>query len=65
MVPLSVAPLTNARKPDFSVLIFSDVKAPTGNSANYKHAAAEDLGRIDLVARTWGIFYGSPMGVCD
>ena len=33
MIPLSVTALTNARKPNFSVLIFSEVKAPTGNSA--------------------------------
>ena len=32
MIPLSVAALTNARKPDFSALIFFGVKAPTGNS---------------------------------
>ena len=38
------------------------MKAPTGNSADYKHAAAEDLGRIGLVARAEEIFYGSPMG---
>ena len=46
----------------FFSLIFSDVKAPTGNSADYKQAAAEDLGRIGLVARTQDIFYGPPMG---
>ena len=62
MVPLSVAAITNARKPNFSALIFSDVKAPTGNSADCKHAAAEDLGRMGLVARTEDIFYGPPMG---
>jgi hypothetical protein len=28
----------------FFWLISSDVKAPTGNSADYKQAAAEDLG---------------------
>ena len=45
MIPLRVAALTNdARKLGFSALIFSDVKAPTGNSADYKQAAAEDLG---------------------
>ena len=31
MIPLSIAALTNARKPNFSALIFSDVKAPTGH----------------------------------
>ena len=46
MIPLSVAALTNARKPRFSPLIFSDVKTPTGNSADNKQAAAEDLGRM-------------------
>ena len=62
MIPLSVAALTNAHKPNFTALVFSDVKAPTGNSADYKHAAAEDLGRMGLVARAEEIFYGSPMG---
>ena len=38
------------------------MKAPTGNSADYKHAAAEDLGRMGLVARIGEIFFGSPMG---
>ena len=38
------------------------MKAPTGNSADYKQAAAEDLGRIGLVARTQGIFYGPAAG---
>ena len=64
---LSVAALTNARKPGFSALIFSDVKAPTGNSADCKlktckHSAAEDLGRMGLVARTQGIFHGPTAG---
>ena len=58
MVPLSISALTNARKPGFSALIFSDVKTPTGNSADYKQAAAEDLGRMGLVARAQGILYG-------
>ena len=39
-----------------------DVNEPTGNAADYKHAAAEDLGRMGLVARVEDIFYGSPMG---
>ena len=59
---LSVAALANARKPNFSALIFSDVKSPTGNSADYKHAAAEDLGRMGLVACSEDIFFGPPMG---
>ena len=59
---LSVAALTNARKPGFSAFIFSDEKALTGNSADYKYAAAEDLGRTGLLARTEGIFFGPPMG---
>ena len=62
MVPLSIAALTNARKPGFSTLIFSDVKTPTGNSADYKQAAAEDLGRMGLVARAQEIFYGPATG---
>ena len=64
MIPLSTSALTNARKPGFSALIFSDVKTPTGNSADYKQAAAEDLGRMGLVARTQDIFYGPATG-CD
>ena len=63
MIPLSVAALTNARKPtNFSALIFSDVKEPTGNSADYKQAAAEDLGQMGLVVRTQGMFYGLATG---
>ena len=42
MIRLSVAALTNARRQNFSELIFFDVKAPTGNSADYKYAAAEE-----------------------
>ena len=57
-----VSALTNAHKPGFSALIFSDVKTPTGNSADYKQAAAEDLGRMGLITRTQGIFYGPAMG---
>ena len=62
MIPLSVAALTNAHKSSFSALISSDVKAPTGNSADYKQAAAGDLGRMGIIARTQGIFYGPPTG---
>ena len=62
MIRLSAAALVNARKPGFSAFIFTDVKTPTGNSADYKHAAAEDLGRMGLVARTEDIFFGTPMG---
>ena len=53
----------NARKPGYSALIFSDsdVKTPTDNSADYKQAAAEDLGRMGL-ARTQGIIYGPATG---
>ena len=38
------------------------MKTPTGNSADYKQAAAEDLGRMGLVARTQDIFYGPATG---
>ena len=38
------------------------MKTPTGNSADYKQEAAEDLGRMDLVARAQGIFYGPATG---
>ena len=62
VIKLSIAALANARKPGFSAFIFSDVKTPTGNSAAYKQAAADDLGQMGLVARTEGIFYGKPTG---
>ena len=62
MVPVNIAALTNARKPGFSALIISDVKTPTGNSTDYKQAAAEDLGRMGLGARAQGIFYGPATG---
>ena len=62
MIPLSVAALTNAGKPGFSALIFTDVKTPTGNSAEYKQTAADDLGQMGLVARTEDIFFGKPAG---
>ena len=63
MMPLSVAALTNARKPNFSSLIFTDVKTPTGNSADYKQTAADDdLGRMGIVARTEDIFFSPPTG---
>ena len=62
MIPLRVAALTNARKPGFSALIFSDVKTANGNSADNKQAAAEDLGRMGLVARPQGTFFGSATG---
>jgi len=65
-MPLSISfttALTNARKPGFSALVFSDVKKiPASNSADYKQAAAEDLGRMGLTARTQDIFYGRPTG---
>ena len=41
IIKFSIAALANARKPGFSAFIFSDVKTPTGNSADYKQAAAE------------------------
>ena len=62
MIPLSIAALTNARKSGFPTPTFSDVKTPTDNSADYKQAAADDLGRMGLVARTQGIFYGPATG---
>ena len=60
MIRLSIAALANARKPGFSAFIFSDVKTPTGNSADCKQAAADGLGQMGLVARTEGIFYDTP-----
>ena len=38
------------------------MKTPTGNSTDYKQAAAEDLGRMGLGARAQGIFYGPATG---
>ena len=35
IIPRSLAALTNARKSNFSALILSDVKTPSGNSADY------------------------------
>ena len=58
MIKLSAAALTYASQPGFSALVFSDVKTPTGNSAAYKQAAADDLSQIGLVALTENIFYG-------
>ena len=62
MIKLSIAALAKARNPGFCAFIFSDVKTPTGNSADYKQAAADDLSQMGLVARTEDIFYGKPTG---
>ena len=43
MIKLSAAALAYARQPGFSALVFSDVKPPTGQSAAYPQAAANDL----------------------
>ena len=55
MIKLRIAALANARKPGFSAFIFSSVKTPTGNSADYKQEAADGLGQM-------GLFYGKPTG---
>ena len=62
MIPLSTAALVTARKPGFSALLFSDVKAPSGNPDEFKQAAAEDLGRMGLIAKTRDIFLGPNVG---
>ena len=62
MLPLSAAALAYARQPGFSALIFSDVKPPTGQSAAYKQAAADDLQQMGLTVLTENIFFGKPTG---
>ena len=62
MIRLSAAALRNARKLGFHTLIFTDVKSPTGNAADYKQAAADDLGQMGLVTRVEGIFFGKSTG---
>ena len=49
MIKLSAAALAYARRPGFSALVFSDVKTPTGQSAAYTQAAADDLSQMGLV----------------
>ena len=62
MIKLSAAALAYARQPGFSALVFSDVKAPTGQSAAYTQAAADDLSQMGLVALNAHIFFGKPTG---
>jgi len=62
MIKLNAAALGYARQPGFSALIFTDVKPPTGQSAAYKQAAADDLHQIDLTVLTQNIFFGKPTG---
>ena len=62
MIKLSISALAKARNSGFSAFIFSDVKTPTGDSADYMQAAADGLGLMGLVACTEGIFYGKPAG---
>ena len=62
MIKLSAAALAYARQPGFLALVFSDVKAPTGQSAAYTQAAADDLSQMGLVALNDHIFFGKPTG---
>jgi hypothetical protein len=63
VIKLSIAALAKARKSGFSAFLFSDVKTPTGDSADYKkQEAAGGLGQMGLVACTEGIFHGKPAG---
>ena len=64
MITLSAAALAYARQPGFTALIFSDVKSPTGqqSAAYYKHAPADDLSQMGLVALTENIFFGKTTG---
>ena len=63
MIKPSAAALAYARRPGFSALVFSDVKTPTGQSAAYTQAAADDLNQMGLVALNDQIFFfGKPTG---
>ena len=62
MIKLSAAALAYARQPGFSALVFSDVKPPTGQSAAYTQAAADDLHQMGLTALTQNIFFSKPTG---
>ena len=66
MIKLSAAALAyahaHARQPGFSALVFSDVKPPTGQSAAYTQAAADDLHQMGLAVLTENIFFGKPTG---
>ena len=62
MIKLTAAALGYARQPGFSALDFSDVKPPTGQSATYTQAAADDLSQMGLVALTQNIFFGKTTG---
>jgi len=63
MIKLSAAALAYARQPGFSALVFSDVKTPTGQSAAYTQAAADDLSQMGLVAlNQHTFFFGKPTG---
>ena len=65
MIKPSAAALAYARQPGFLVLVFSarDVKKPpTGQSAAYKQAAADDLQQMGLAVLTENIFFGKPTG---
>ena len=63
VITLSAAALAYARQPGFTALIFSDVKPPTGQSAAYKQAAADDLSRMGLVALTENIFSARQLAI--
>ena len=62
MIKFSAAALAYARQPGFSALVFSDVKPPTGQSAAYTQAAADDLNQMGLTVLTENIFFGKPTG---
>ena len=62
MIPLSAAAIAYARQPNFSALIFSDVKPPTGQSAAYMQSAADDLQQMGLTVQAEHIFFGTPSG---
>ena len=62
MIKLSAAALAYARQSGFSALVFNDAKTPTGQSAAYTKAAADDLSQMGLVALNQHLFFGKPTG---
>ena len=62
MIKLSAAALAYARQPGYSALLFTDVKPPTGQSAAYTQAAADDLSQMGLTVLNQNIFFGQVTG---
>jgi len=63
MIKLSATALAYTRQPGFSALVFSDVKPPTGQSAAYTQAAADDLNHGPALRYSPNIiFFGKATG---